>query len=252
MFNDSNKTNEDNGTDVQMPDSVSGQNAGEASWWKSYREKRALKKEEKRRKEEEKSFFQNVCEMVAFTAIAFIVALVVKNFIGQPIIVDGESMNDTLENHNLVWANKLGYKPERFDVVIIEPYEGQKTLYIKRIIALPKETVYIDEEDNIYIWGPDEKVPDDFSGDISGHKYSDAFGYFSGFPFSKMIMCPNNQNGSYTLGEDEYFCVGDNRYNSKDSRALGAFTREQIKGHAVLRLWPLNEFGNFDKSNESK
>lgn len=213
----------------------------ELNWWSRYKEKRAIRKEEKRRKEEAKSLFQNICEMVAFTAIAFIIAIVVKNFIGQPIIVDGDSMNDTLSNHDLVWANKLGYEPERYDVVILEPYADKEMLYIKRVIALPGETIYIDEEDRIKI---------KYVGSNDFEILPDPYGYFSGIAFSKSIMYPNNEDGSYTLGEDEYFCIGDNRYNSKDSRVLGAFSSEQIKGHAVIRLWPLKKFGNFDKSNE--
>lgn len=211
------------------------------SRWGRWRAKRAARKEEKRRKEEEKSTFQNFCEMVAFAAGAVCVALIIKNYIGQPIIVDGDSMNDTLEDHNVVWANKINYTPERFDVVIVQPDLKEKTLFIKRVIALPGETIWIDKEGTIYIKSADS---DKFE------TLDDPYGYFSGPEFSSIILYPNNADGSYTLGEDEYFCMGDNRYNSKDSRALGAFSAEQIKGHAVLRLWPFTKFGNFDKSNE--
>ena len=213
----------------------------DASWWEKRKIKRKIKKEKTRIKEEAKSGLQNFLELVAFTAIAACVALIVKNYVGQPIIVDGDSMNDTLEDHQLVWANKIAYEPERFDVVIVEPYEGQKTLFIKRVIAMPGETIYIDEDDKIHITPADSD---------ESYILEDKYGYFSGAQLSKMIICPNNADGSYTLGEDEYFCMGDNRYNSNDSRALGSFSSNQIKGHAVVRLWPLNQIGNFDKSNE--
>lgn len=210
----------------------------ELGGWQKFKEKRRLKKEEQRRKEEAKSTFQNICETVLFFAVAMIIALVVKNYIGQPIIVDGDSMNNTLEHHQVVWANKINYTPERFDVVIIEPYEDEKTLYIKRVIALPGETIYIDEDDKIHITPADSN---------ESYVLEDSYGDFFGTPFSKMILFANNPDGSYTLGEDEYFCLGDNRYNSKDSRSLGAFTIEQIKGHAVCRIWPLNKIGDFEK-----
>ncbi|MGN0164771.1 MAG: signal peptidase I [Lachnospiraceae bacterium] len=214
---------------------------GECSGFERWKARRAAKKEEKRRKEQEKSTLQNVLELVAFTAGALCVALIIKNYIGQPIIVDGDSMNDTLENHQVVWANKVNYEPERFDVVIILPYEGQDTLYIKRVIALPGETIYIDEDEKIHITPADSD---------ESYILEDKYGYFSGEIRSKVIMYPNNEDGSYTLGEDEYFCMGDNRHNSKDSRLLGAFSSDQIKGHAVCRIWPLTKLGNFDKSNE--
>lgn len=210
----------------------------ELSRWQKYKEKKRLKKEEQKRKEEAKSTLQNVCETVLFFAVAMIIALVVKNYIGQPIIVDGDSMNNTLENHQVVWANKLNYTPERFDVVIIEPYEDENILYIKRIIALPGETIYIDAEDRIHITPADSN---------ESYVLEDPYGDFFGTAFSKMIIFANNPDGSYTLGEDEYFCMGDNRYNSKDSRSLGAFTIEQIKGHAVCRIWPFNKIGDFEK-----
>lgn len=211
------------------------------SWWSRRKIRRAQKKEERRRKEEEKSLFQNICEMVAFTAGAVCVALIIKNYVGQPIIVDGDSMNDTLENHNVVWANKVNYTPERYDVVIVQPYAGKKTLFIKRVIALPGETISIYDDDHILITDSEgEVVLDGF----------DPYGYFSGPIASQGILYPNNADGSYTLGEDEYFCMGDNRYNSRDSRALGAFSADQIKGHAVFRLWPLSEFGKIEQGDE--
>ncbi len=201
--------------------------------------RRAEKKAEKKRREEEKTLLENVLETAAYAAIALCVALVLKKWIMQPIVVDGDSMNDTLEDKNVVFSVKLGYEPERFDVVTLNsPVDGR--LLIKRIIGLPGETVYVDEFDAIWIT-PEE-------GDA--YKLDDPYGYFSGIVKSKMILCPNNEDGSYTLGEDEYFCMGDNRYNSMDSRAIGGISRDDISGHAVVRLWPLTKIGDFDKGNE--
>lgn len=212
----------------------------DASWWEKHGIKKAIKKEKQRRKEEAKSTLQNVLELIAFLATAMCVALIIKNYVGQPIIVDGNSMNDTLKDHELVWANKINFEPERFDVVIVKPYDDQETLYIKRIIAMPGETIYIDQEDRIHITPPDSD---------ESYVLYDKYGYFEGQVNSKMILYPNNPDGSYTLGEDEYFCMGDNRYDSKDSRSLGAFSSDKIKGHAVARIWPLNKIGNFDEDN---
>lgn len=201
--------------------------------------RRAEKKAEKKRREEEKSLLENVLETAAYAAIALCIALVLKKWIVQPIIVDGDSMNDTLENKNIVLAVKLGYEPERFDVVTLNsPADGR--LLIKRIIGLPGETIYVDENDAIWITPAD--------GDT--YRLDDPYGYFSGMVKSKMILCPNNKDGSYTLGDDEYFCMGDNRYNSMDSRSIGGISRDEISGHAVVRLWPLTKIGDFDKGNE--
>lgn len=200
-------------------------------------ERRKLARE---KKEAEKSRAQVFWESVATIAIAALLALLCKKYVGQPIFVSGNSMNDTLQNKNFVWSNKIAYTPERFDVVIIRPQIGDAKLLIKRVIALPGEKVYIDTDDKIHI------TPKD------GAEYvlDDPYGYFEGPVYSKLILKATNPDGSITLGDDEYFCMGDNRYNSADSRSYGAFSRSHIDGHAVIRLWPITKFGNFDKDNK--
>jgi signal peptidase I len=260
--------------------------------FEAFKQKRKLRKEEKARKEAEKSTLQNIIETVIFAVVVFAIALFIKNFIGQPIIVDGSSMTDTLTDRDWVWANKINYTPERYDVVIVQPYltddkttseNETKTLFIKRILALPGETIYFDENDLIHIKSADS---DEFE------TISDPYGYFAGALYSKLIAPDTDKMSTdytpgtytlvyntadvlgddgvysagdnsdytysfdiyaYTLTDDEYFCVGDNRYNSHDSRSedLGAFSSKQIKGHAVFRIWPFTRFGDFDKSNES-
>lgn len=203
--------------------------------------RRAAKKEAKRIKEENKSIWRNILDMVIYVAVVMIVALFVKHFVGQPIIVDGSSMNDTLYDKDWVWCNKLFYTPKRFDVVIVESEKTKNSYYIKRIIGLPGETVTL-EGDDIYITPAD-------GGEM--YKLTENYGYYSGHS----VGIPYNENtpgGGYKLGTDEYYVMGDNRYNSSDSRYLGGFVRDEIKGHAVFRMWPLNKIGDFDKSNESK
>ncbi len=208
-----------------------------------WRAKRRHKKLERERREAEKSLLQNALETIAYVATVVCIALVIKTWVGQPIIVSGNSMNDTLDNLNLVWANKINYTPKRFDVVIVMSPKTNNDRYIKRVVALPGETIYVDKDNKIWITPAD-----------GGEKYAleDPYGYFGEAKRSSMIEwnVANNNDGSYTLGSDEYFVMGDNRYNSKDSRALGGFTRDEVQGHAIFRIWPLTKLGNFDKSNK--
>lgn len=212
--------------------------------------KKALKKwkkDEKRRREEAKSFAQNVFETIAYAAVVALIALVVKKWVGQPVIIDGNSMNDTLSDMNFVWSNKIAYTPERFDVVIVKSEKTQNKMYIKRIVGMPGETIYVDADDKIHITPAD-----------GGESFvlDDVYGYFAGNKMSSNIRMTNftnenmNPDGSFTIPEGQYFVMGDNRYNSQDSRVLGSFTRDEIDGHAVARIWPLNKLGDFDKSNE--
>ena len=109
--------------------------------------------------------------------------------------------------------------PKRFDVVVF-PYEEEKdTFYIKRIIGLPGETVYIDEEGTIYI--NDEP--------LEGDKYGRE-------PIAEDKRGVASEEG--TLGDDEYFVLGDNRNNSRDSRFedVGNIHKDVIIGRAVFRF----------------
>ena len=125
-------------------------------------------------------------------------------------------------------ADKITYRfrdPERFDIIVFPFQYKENTFYIKRIIGLPGETVQIDEKGNIYI-----------NGEILTESYG------------REVIKPENVGIAaepITLGEDEYFVLGDNRNNSIDSRTeiVGNVHRDEIIGRAWLRIWPFSKFG---------
>lgn len=182
---------------------------------------------------EEKAEFSLARELLGMVVyIAFVIAAVwcIVTFVGQRTEVSGRSMYDTLDDKDSLWIDKLSYRmhdPERFDIVVF-PYQGGSVYYIKRIIGLPGETVRIDEEGTIYI--NDEPLEEDY-------------GYETISPY--MI---GRAGENVLLGEDEYFVMGDNRNDSKDSRfeSVGNIKREDLKGKAVFRLWPLSQFGKIE------
>ena len=134
----------------------------------------------------------------------------------EPALSDGD---------NLI-VDKISYRfhdPERFDIIIF-PYQWEpNTYYIKRIIGLPGETIQIDDEGNIYI---DGKVLQEHYG-------------------LERIKNPGSAREPITLGEDEYFVLGDNRNNSEDSRftQVGVIHRDDIVGRAWLRIYPFDRIG---------
>ncbi len=193
-----------------------------------------------------KKVLKEILSTSLYLLIVLCLTYVVIHFVGQRTQVIGGSMETTLsENDNLI-VDKLTYRfrePRRFDIVVF-PFQYEKdTYYIKRIIGLPGETIFIDGEGNIFI--NDELLEESYGKEIikdAGRAYE-----------------------PITLGEDEYFVMGDNRNNSHDSRfwknhfvarddnrnnsqdsrdpSVGNIARDDIIGRAWIRIWPLNKFG---------
>ena len=173
-----------------------------------------------------KKVLKEILSTSLYLLIVLCLTYIVIHFVGQRTQVIGGSMETTLsENDNLI-VDKLTYRfrePKRFDIVVF-PFQYEKdTYYIKRIIGLPGETIFIDEDGNIFI--DDELLTESYGKEIikdAGRAYEPV-----------------------TLGEDEYFVMGDNRNNSQDSRdpTVGNIARSDIIGRAWIRIWPLNKFG---------
>lgn len=175
-----------------------------------------------------KEVIKEIISTLLYLLVVFCAIMLVINYVGQRTIVEGESMESTLNDGDNLIVDKLSYRfndPERFDIIVFPPPYAENKLYIKRIIGLPGETVRIDEEGNIYING--EILEENYGKEVIK---ADRIG----------VAAEEIQ-----LGEDEYFVLGDNRNNSKDSRSLevGNVKRENIIGKAWVRIWPLNQFG---------
>jgi signal peptidase I len=139
-------------------------------------------------------------------------------------------MENTLSNGDNLIIDKISYRfrdPERFEVVVF-PYKlDEKTFFIKRVIGLPGETVYIDAKGTIYING--EKLEENYGREV--------------------IANPGLASSEITLAEDEYFVLGDNRNNSEDSRFddVGNIKRSDLIGRAWVRIYPFSEMGAVNK-----
>ena len=150
----------------------------------------------------------------------------VITFVGQRIEVIGSSMDPTLKSGDHLLVDKLSYRlkdPERFDIIVFPYQYEENTYYIKRIIGLPGETVYIDPDGNIY---------------INGELLEEGYG-------KETILNPGLAYKSILLGDDEYFVMGDNRNNSMDSRDpnVGNLKRSMIIGKAFMRVYPFKNMG---------
>jgi len=135
-------------------------------------------------------------------------------------------METTLSDGDNLLVDKITYRfsePKRFDIIVFPFQYDTDTYYIKRIIGMPGETVQIDYDGNIY---------------INGSLLEESYG-------REVIQNPGRAAEPITLGEDEYFVMGDNRNNSSDSRdpSVGNIHRKDIIGRAWVRIWPFSKFG---------
>lgn len=179
-------------------------------------------------------------------------------YLWTPVRVDGHSMDPTLaDSEYLLVINKLPI--DRFDIVVASETENGKTKEIvKRVIGLPGETIEY-KNDVLYINGKETDEPylkdyiQKFKEDKLQSTYSGKGFEENGELFRQMAQIAEaftvdkdgNATFSITLKNDEYLLLGDDRIVSKDSRQVGAFKKEQIKGEAVLRLWPLLPFQTY-------
>ena len=150
--------------------------------------------------------------------IFIILAVVlIRTFIVTPAIVDGGSMDNTLENGQLVLINKFIDRFDdinRCDIVVINN-DADSDKIIKRVIGLPNEI--IEYRDNILY--------------INGKKVEAEIGFI------------DTEDFIAKTGENEYFVLGDNRPISKDSRYFGSFKKDKILGRVTIRLFPFSKFG---------
>lgn len=205
-----------------------------------------------------KMVIKEIWEWVYTIAIAVAIAFLIKGFLFDVVKVDGSSMFPTLENNDRLIVTKLGYEPHTGDIIILDsrykereeyfdklaltegkdelskvdklikttfsmPEDLKKRFYVKRVIALPGQTIDI----------RDGKVF------IDGNQLDEE--YYQGVTTG----IDPRQEFPQTVEEDMVFVMGDNRPNSKDSRSteLGQVPYDAILGKSQLRIWPLNKIG---------
>lgn len=150
---------------------------------------------------------------------AVVLALLIRMFLFEIILVDGSSMEPTLYDRNRVFVNKIGYligEPQHGDVIIFKTPEGNQSNYVKRLIGLPGDRIRIE---NGIVYLNNQPLDEPYIADPPYNDYAEA-----------------------TVPEGTFFALGDNRNDSKDSRdfRIGFVPRENLVGKAVWRIWPLD------------
>ena len=174
---------------------------------------------EKEEAQKSTSASREILSWVLTFALAIGAAFLIKNYLIINADVPTGSMENTIMPGDRLIGNRLAFlkdTPERGDVVIFHYPDDEEELYVKRVIGLPGEVVEI-KDGKVYIDGSPTPLDDSFIPE-------------------KMI----GSYGPYTVPENCYFMLGDNRNDSKDSRSWkNKFVRfDQIVGKAVVRYYP--------------
>ena len=168
-----------------------------------------------------------VGELVKIALISLAIIVPVRYFLIQPFYVNGASMEPTYYNHEYLIIDEISYRfnpIDRGDVVVFRYPEDDSQYFIKRIVGLPGERVVIS------------------SGEVIVYNFSNAEGIELDEPYIAEHIKTFGDIDK-TLGNEEYFVLGDNRTASLDSRRFGALGKDYIVGKAWLRGWPLSRAG---------
>ncbi len=167
-------------------------------------------------------------ELIKIVVIAVVIIVPVRLFVMQPFYVKGASMETTYHDHEYLLIDKLTYQfrpPGRGEVVVFRNPLDPRDFFIKRIIGLPGETVEVN------------------GVTVTIYNASRPQGMALDEPYTIRPPAGRGEPTPTVLGPDEYFVMGDNRPESKDSRSIGPVSRTYISGRVMLRILPLQRLG---------
>lgn len=163
----------------------------------------------------------NILKEIIPYIIILLIVLLVKKYLFTTILVNGDSMNDTLYENDVMILDKISYRNssiKRFDIIVANV---SKTKLIKRVIGLPGEHVKY-ENNELY---------------INNKKIEDKYGKGITYDFDLEYE---------SIPKGYYFVLGDNREDSLDSRSIGLIAEKDIIGHATFIIFPFNRFGTVE------
>lgn len=167
-------------------------------------------------------------EVIQIVMISSAIIIPVRYFLVQPFYVKGASMEPNFYDHEYLIIDELSYRfriPERGEIVVFRYPREPSQFFIKRVVALPGETVEITGGE-VVIYNTEHP---------NGLKLDEEY-----------LTETTSGKERVTLGPDEYFVLGDNRDSSLDSRSFGALNIDNIIGRVWVRGLPLSRIGTFD------
>ena len=176
-----------------------------------------------------KNAVKEIISMSLYILVILAATYLIVHFVAQRTVVQGSSMESTLQDGDNLICDKITYRfrdPKRFEIIVFPFQYEEHTYFIKRIIGLPGEKVRIDADGTIYI--NDKPLEEHYGREV--------------------IQDPGRASTEITLGDDEYFVMGDNRANSHDSRSrnVGTISSDMIVAHAKWVIYPFNKIRSLD------
>jgi len=187
-----------------------------------------------------KEFFIFLLDSLKILLIALAIVIPIRMLLFQPFVVKGDSMEPNYHSGDYLIIDELSYRlrdPQRGEVIVFKYPLNTSLRYIKRIIALPNETLELQNGDVYISRAGSQPVKIDESLYISD-KTREAW---------KSML----NDGPITLKSNEYFVMGDNRNYSSDSRVWGILPAQDITGRVLLRISPLEVILNTINSAKS-
>ena len=183
-------------------------------------------------KKEKASFTKGFIEQLELVAVFFAIVLVIFSFVCRSCVVKGDSMMNTLHNEERVIIWDLFYTPKRGDIVVIHESETLVEPIVKRVIAIPGDTVTVKH----YTDGMKVTVTDKNGVKIDSFDDEEYIRYVGS-------LANGHDVDELKVPEGKIFVMGDNRLNSTDSRMLGCLDSRQVLGKVIFRMTPLNKIG---------
>lgn len=169
-----------------------------------------------------------IWEWIKALLIAILLGFFIRTIFLTPIVVEGASMNPTLQEKDRMIVSKIG-EPKRFDIIVFHAPDNRD--YIKRVIGLPGERIEY-KNDTLY---------------VNGVAYEESYlnenkqGILGGQPLTNSFKLEDTAVGSETVPKGTVFVMGDNRRYSTDSRRIGAVPMEKVLGTTKIVYWPIKE-----------
>lgn len=190
----------------------------------------------------QKNWTDNFLEIIETLLVAAVAAVLILTLIFRTGFVSGQSMANTMHNNDRYIVSNLFYTPKAGDIVVFEPDPEQigkaagseETLYVKRVIATEGQHLQIkkDETGNYAVYVDGKKLQEDYLDE-----------WQTTLPNPYLSAQSTQDDLDIIVPEGQFFAMGDNRLNSKDSRIIGCIDNRRLVGKVLFRFYPFDKIG---------